>query len=841
MITNNCIFWYKFLKGLLKDLCPSTFTVYLSNQTMLKNHFKIAYRNLTRNRVFSAINIVGLGLGIAAFVFILEYVSLEKSVNQFHANLPQMYRVLNQSSEGSSWPEMMPGLAPIAQEKFPEITDYCRFEEGVAQGVVQNQASNVSFREMDIGYAEGNFFSFFSFPLVQGQAENLAQPNVVFLSESAARKYFGDKEPMDKLLVLNNQFGTTTYTVKGIYADMTDQSDIRYDMVFSLETLKNPSNLNGNDWAGLDNLGSDYINTFFLLKENVDYRKLEGKMNALRKQVAEEDDGVEFRLQPVANLHLAASLNEPLQTTGNVKYVYMLAGIALLILLIAWFNYVNLSTANALKRASEVGVRKSVGATQSNLIGQFLSESLLTNLLGFGLALVLVTALQPFFVELIGKNVSLSLLGETNVWAYGLGMLVAGTLLSGFYTAWVLSNFKPIETLKGKVATNARGVWLRKGLVVGQFAISTCLIMATIVIYGQLRYMQNMDLGIESEQMLVVQGPQIGQDSALATRKSTFAAALAQESFVEEYGTSGSVPGRYYNFMTSGFTQPGSKPKDDLKSYSFAIIGDRYLTTYGIPLVAGRDFTPQEVAVDWNDNSKVLLNERAVVELGFRSPEDALRTKVKWDERYLDVIGVVADYHHMSVKNSIDPMIFYPQNSTGYYSIRLTPERMGEKMASLEKLYKAAFPGNPFEYFFVDESYQKAYAEERQYSQLFTAASVLAILIACLGLFGLATFTVEARTKEIGVRKVLGASVTSIVTLLSKDFLKLVSLAILIASPLAAYFLSIWLQDFAYRIDIAWWVYALAASVAVSIAFLTVGYQAIRAGMMNPVDSLRSE
>lgn len=808
---------------------------------MLKNYLKIAYRNLLRNRVFSLINIVGLGLGIAAFVFILEYVSLEKSVNQFHANISRMYRVLNEDIEGNSWPQIVPGWAPLAQEKFPEITDYCRFEEGVAQGVVQNRVSNVSFREMDIGYAEGNFFTFFSFPLLHGQAESLAQPNVVFLSESTASKYFSHDNPMEKLLVLNNQFGTTTYTVKGVYADMTDQSDIRYDMVFSLETLRNPANLNGNDWANLDNLGSEYIDTFFLLKENVDYRKLEKKMNILRKEAAEEDNGVKFRLQPAANMHLAASLNEPLQTTGNVKYVYMLAGIALLILLIAWFNYVNLSTANSLKRAGEVGVRKSVGATQGNLIGQFLSESLLTNLLGFGLALVLVVSLQPFFVELIGKDVSLELLAETPVWSYGLGMLLAGTLLSGLYTAWVLSNFKPIETLKGKVTNNTKGVWLRKGLVVGQFAISTCLILATIVIYMQLQYMQNMDLGIESKQMLVVQGPQIGQDSAFATRKSAFAGALAQESFVEEYGTSGSVPGRFYNFMTSGFTQPGSQPKDELKAYAFAIIGNRYLKTYGIPLVAGRNFTPQEVAVEWNDNSKVLLNERAVAELGFRSPEEALRTKVKWDERYLDVIGVVADYHHTSVQNSIDPMVFYPQNSTGYYSIRLTHDRMGKKMATLEKLYKASFPGNPFEYFFVDETYQKAYAEERQYSQLFTAASILAIFIACLGLFGLATFTVESRTKEIGVRKVLGASLASVVVLLSKDFLKLVGVAILIASPVAAYFLNEWLQDFAYRIDIEWWVYGLTALLAASIAVVTVGYQSIKAGLMNPVDSLRSE
>ena len=808
---------------------------------MLKNYFKIAFRNLLRHRVFSFINILGLGLGIAAFVFILEYVSLEKSVNQFHADVSRMYRIVNIASDGASWAEVEPGWAPVAQDRFPEIESYCRFADAMASGVVQVPQAGESFKEENIAYAEGNFFDFFSFPLLEGTPAALRQPNVVYLSKSAATKYFANAKPLGKTLLLYNQFGKAIYTVGGVYENMTAQSDIRYDMVFSLETLKNPDHLKGNDWAQLNNLDNQYTNTFLLVKEKSDYKALETKLNALRKELSEENDGVNFRLQAIANLHLAASLNDTLPTTGDVKYVYMLAGIALMILLIAWFNYVNLSTANALKRANEVGVRKAVGATQSNLVAQFLGESLLTNLLGFGLASVLVVSLQPFFVELIGKQVSLDVLGATSVWIYGLAMLLGGTLLSGLYTAWVLSNFKSIETLKGKVNANSRGIWLRKSLVVGQFAISTCLILATLVIYAQLRYMQTQDLGINTEQLLVLSGPQIGKDSTFATRNSAFANILEQQSFVQDYATSNNVPSRFYNFMTSGFTQPGSRPKDELKSYAFSIIGDRYLKTYGLSLKAGRNFTPEETDVEWNDNSKVLLNERAVAELRFKSAEEAVRTKIKWDERYLEVIGVVEDYHHKSLQSAIDPIIFYPQKSSVYYSIRLTPENMAQKVGTLEKLYKASFPGNPFDYFFMDESYAKAYYNEQQYGRLFTTAALLAIFIACLGLFGLATFTVEARTKEIGVRKVLGASVTSVVVLLSKDFLKLVSLGVLIAAPVAAYFLHRWLQDFAARIDIEWWIYAIAALLAVSIACLTVGYQSVKAGLMNPVDSLRSE
>ncbi|TDB64163.1 ABC transporter permease [Arundinibacter roseus] len=808
---------------------------------MIQNYLKIAFRNLLRNKVYTFIHVLGLGLGISAFVFILEYVSLEKSVNQFHTNVDRMYRLVNVATDGASWGEVEPGWAALAKERFPEIEDYCRFADGIASGVMQKAEGGESFKEESIGYVEGNFFEFFTFPLLKGSAEALKQPNVIFLSESTAAKYFGKTEAPGKTLLLHNQFGKTTFTVGGIYKDMTDLSDIRYDMVLSLETLKSPANTNGNDWVRLDNLDNQYINAFFLVREQANYQELEAKFNTLRNELSQENDGIVFRLQAATNIHLAPSLNDPLLTTGNVKYVYMLAGIALLILLIAWFNYINLSTANALKRANEVGVRKVIGATQAHLIGQFLGESLLTNGLGFCFALMLVGTLQPLFAELIGKQVSLQILGNTPFWMYGLGLLLAGSVLSGLYSAWILSRFKVIETLKGKRTSNSRGIWLRKGLVVGQFVISTSLILATIVIYSQLRHLQTGELGINTEQLLVVSGPQIGKDSTFATRSNAFVQTLAEQSFVQEYATSNVVPSRYYNFRTSGFTQPGSKPKDELKSYAFAVIGDRYLKTYGISIKAGRNFTPQETDVEWNNNSKVMLNERAVAELGFSSPEEAIQTKIKWDERYLEVIGVVADYHHTSLKNSIDPIIFYPQKSAVYYSIRLTPEGMGDKVAKLEKLYKTSFPGNPFDFFFMDENYQKAYYEEQQYGKLFTTASLLAVFIACLGLFGLATYTVESRTKEIGVRKVLGASVSSVVMLLSKDFLALVGVAILIASPVAAYFLNQWLQDFPYRIAMEWWIFVAAAGLALLIAFVTVGFQSVKAGLMNPVDSLRSE
>jgi putative ABC transport system permease protein len=809
---------------------------------MIKNYLKIAWRNIFRNKVYAGINIVGLAMGISAFLLLLEYISLEKSVNQFHSNLPNMYRLINESPDGKTWPEVEPGWALQVTQRYPEVTSYCRFADGVAQGIVgKNNDKNETYHESKIAYAEGNFFRFFSFPLEEGNAAALNKPNVVFISTSTQKKYFNKTNPIGQTLSLYNQFGKTTYTVEGIYADMGDNSDIQSDMLFSLETLKNPSNLNDNSWARLDNLESQYINTFFTLKDAVNTSALEKKMTAMRTELKKDKDGIKFHLQAFSNIHLGKSLDDHYPTTGNLKYVYMLGAIAFLILLIAWFNYINLSTANSFKRANEVGVRKVIGATRSNLIVQFMSESFLVNLLGFVVAIVLIILVQPLFNKMIDKNLSLRTLGATSLWLYALILLFTGSLLSGAYAAFSLSKFSPIESLKGKISKTTKGIFLRKSLVVTQFVISIVLIIATLLIYTQLHFMQTQKLGINVNQLLVIRGPQIGKDSSYKNRQGAFWNDLSQQSFVKDYCASGSVPSGTFNFQTSGFTQPGSKKGDELETYSFAIIGDRYLSTYGISLAAGRNFTPKECAVEWNNNSKVLMNETAIKQLGFVNAEQALRTKVQWDERALEVIGVVKDYHHTSIKNVIEPIIFYPQNNNSYFTVRLTSDNMQKKIKSLEKLYKSSFEGNPFEYFFVDENYNKSYLAENQYGQIFSTASIWAIFIACLGLFGLTTFTVESRTKEIGVRKVLGASVQSLVSLLSKDFLVLVFIAFIIASPIAWYAMHKWLQDFACRIDIGMWVFILAGGIAFIIALGTIFYQAIQAALANPVKSLRSE
>ncbi|GAB2586700.1 ABC transporter permease [Spirosoma areae] len=816
---------------------------------MLVNYLKIALRNLRKNRVFSFINIAGLALGIAAFVLILEYVAYERSVNTFHKNLPTLYRMLTQTREGEIWINMAPAVAPLAKQQFPEVRAFCRVAESSANGIVsiasrKDGRSPQSFREDKLGYADASFFTLFTFPLVQGTASTaLMQPNTVALSASQARKYFGDAKPIGRTITLNNQFGKTLYTVTAVYADIPKNSDLNFDAMFSLQTLANPANLNGNTWARLDGFDGTFLTTFLQLPESqpgnpTDYKALETKFNAYKKKVKPEDESV-FRLQPAQNMHLAASLSDPYRTSGSLGFVYLLSGIAGLILLIAWFNYVNLSTAGSLKRAKEVGVRKVIGAGPGQLIGQFLGESLLLNIVGFGMALLLVASLQGAFNEFVKKDLSLSVLNSNGFWLIGLILLIAGALASGGYVAFALTSFQPVQTLKGTLRAG-KGGWLRKTLVVAQFSASVALVIATMVLYRQLQYMQNKDLGVRLAQRVVIKGPAVEQNGSFKPGTAALEHELSQLPYVKNFCQTGIVPGNYYNFTATGITKQTPRPRDDKKSYSMGIIDDRFLTTYEIGLAAGRNFTIREAESGWEKSAKLMVNETGARQLGFASADKAVGQLINWGQAF-EIVGVVKDYHHQGLQQAIEPVIFLPRRSVSDLTVQLTTDNIQDKLVDLERIYKASYPGNPFEFYFADENYNKQYQTEQQYSQVFTVASGLAIFIACLGLFGLAAFTTEQRTKEIGVRKVLGASVASIVTLLSKDFLKLVLAAIMIASPIAWWAMNRWLQNFEYKIALEWWVFAGAGLLAIAIALMTVSFQSVKAALMNPVKSLRSE
>ncbi|GAB3895763.1 ABC transporter permease [Spirosoma agri] len=817
---------------------------------MLLNYLKIALRNLRKNRVFSLINIAGLALGIAAFVLILEYVAYERSVNRFQEKLATLYRLSTQTPEGDVWVDMAPAVAPLAKREFPEVKDYCRIAEHSANGIVsltngRDAQVPLSFRESKLAYADASFFTLFTFPLIKGTASAaLTQPNTVALSQSQARKYFGDAKPLGRTLTLNNQFGKTLYTVTAVYADMPPNSDLFFDAIFSLQTLANPANLNGNDWARLDSFYGTYLTTFLQLPaQPFDASVLAAKFNAFNKKANPKDENL-FLLQPAANIHLAASLSDVYQTSGSLGFVYLLSGIAGLILLIAWFNYVNLSTAGALKRAKEVGVRKVIGAGQGQLIWQFLGESFLLNVVGFVTALLLVMALQGIFNQFVGKELSLSILNTDGFWLVGAVLLVVGAIVSGGYVAFALTSFQPIQTLKGTYQAG-KGGWLRKTLVVAQFSASIALVIATLVLYRQLQYMQSKDLGVRLAQRVVIKGPSVNLNGSFKPGTEALEHELSQLSYVKNFCQTSIVPGNFYNFTANGIAKQNPRIGDDKKSYSMGIVDDRFLKTYEIKLAAGRNFTVREAELGYEKSAKLMINETSARQLGFASPEKAVGQIINWGQPF-EIVGVVKDYHHQGLQKAIDPVIFMPRRSVSDLTVQLTTDptqggRIQDKLAELERLYKASYPGNPFEFYFADENYNRQYQSEQQYGQVFTLASVLAIFIACLGLFGLVAYTTEQRTKEIGVRKVLGASITSIVALLSKDFLKLVLVAIGIASPLAWWGMNSWLQTFAYKVGFEWWIFALAALLATGIAVATVSFQSIKAALMNPVKSLRSD
>ncbi|GAB2661545.1 ABC transporter permease [Flavihumibacter cheonanensis] len=807
----------------------------------MTNDLIITIRHITRNKIYSVLNIAGIALGIAAFLLILEFISTEKSYNLFHADKEQMYRLVYSNPEGSAWSEMEPGIGPLIKEKLPVITDYCRYETGIAQGVVKvNNPAADPFRESAIGYVDGNFFSFFSFPVKAGKAAKLNQPFTCFLSEKAAVKYFPNQNPVGQTILLYNQFGEGIFRIAGVYS-IPDNSDIQYDMVFSLETLGVASYMQGNDWVNINNLSSQYIQTMVKLVPGTDPATLEKQINSVRQSAIPENDGTLLHLQPLTQMHLTISFDDFYPTYGNLRYIYILGLVALLILCMAWFNYINLSTAQSIKRSHEISIRKIIGASRSSLVQLYLTESIAINLLGLFFALFLVYLIQPFFNTLIQKELSLTTIHWNTITLIGSLIFISGALLSGWYTALVITRFQPLAVIKSRMTISGKGVTLRKLLVVTQFAISIGLVLTTFIIYKQIGFMQKSALGMDIEKMLIVRGPSITTDSSFSIQKSGFVQSLESNPQIQEFTLTGSVPGYYYNFRTAGFSQPGSSESVKQKSFAFSIIDHRYLSTYRIPLVAGRNFTPAETAVEWNKNDRVLMNERAIEQLGFSSPEEALTKRVTWDERTIQVIGVVKNYHHTGLQNAIDPIIFYPQNNNVFYSIRLAPGNLKHQISLIEKTYRESFPNNPFEYSFADEQFNRQYLTETKYGSLFTTGAVWAILIACLGLFGLTNYSIQSRIKEIGIRKVVGASVNNIVAMLASDFIKLIVIAGIIACPVAWWAMQNWLDNFAYRIEISWWLLPSAIAVALIIAVATISIQTIRTALSNPVDALKSE
>jgi len=820
---------------------------------MIRNHFLAAWRNLKKNKLFSLINVAGLAIGMAACLLILQYVSFELSYDRFNVNAENIYRVTNDRYQNGKLVQhgtiTYSAVGKALKDDYPEVIENTRVEPftdlilGYGDKKIGNQKALL---------VDNSFLSMFSYSFVAGDAvHGLQYPNSLILTETLARKIFDLKQNdfqsiIGKAVVISRD--SLPYKVTAVCKDAPENSHLAFDMLVSYNTLYSGGNGNWKE-ADYDFTDSDFWH-YIQLKPGTDYKALQAKLAAFSQKhfqgtkVSGSDE--KFLLQPLTRAHLYSDYEYEIGKTGSATVVWGLLIIAVLIIIIAWVNYINLSTAKSIERAKEVGVRKVAGATRAQLIRQFLTESFIINSMALVIAMVLVWLLQNSFNNLIQHKLSLSYLFTKGLNGYAISiaviaLIITGILGSGFYPAFVLSSFKPIMVLKGKFSTSGKGIVLRKALVVGQFAITVTLIIGSFVVYQQIRFLNKQNLGFNLSQILVVKPPVLtGWDSTFIDKENSFKDELKQLPHV--YGAS--VIGRTAgDELARAFdVRRTDKNTDNKVSMRRLSVDADFLHLYDIKLLAGRNFVNTDFSSDWNKLHRVILNESAIKVLGFNSAEEAVSKRIKLFGREWDIIGVIHDFHQKSLRYPVEPVILQPSYGTDNpICVKVDAKDIATTVAAIKTKFVSFFPGNFFDYYFLDEKFNRQYADDQLFGKVFGIFAGFAIFIACLGLLGLSLFATAQRTKEIGVRKVLGASVANIVLLLSKDFVRLVVIAFVIASPIAWLLMHNWLQDFAYRINISWWVFLMAGVLAIVIALGTISFQAIKAALMNPVKSLRSE
>jgi putative ABC transport system permease protein len=822
---------------------------------MIKNLFLTAFRSLKKNKFFSLLNITGLAIGMAVFLLIAQYVQFEKSYENFVPGNEDIYRVSLEAFDKNelvmATAENYPGVGPALKTELPEVVTYARlYNMGYKNNVIitneNAKPDPIAFRQRRFLYADSTFLPMMGYEMVKGNAaQALAEPFSAVISEHYANMYFGKEDPIGKTLRLrDDDFVNELAKVTGVFKDLPSNTHLKFDVLFSYNTLYPRGDWTAqryrSGWRRKD------MYTFVQLRPGTDPKKTEAKLPAIvakyKPELKESTQKQVLGLQPLKDIHLTSDLTEEPETNGNARTVFFLGLIGIFVLVIAWINYVNLSTARALERAREVGVRKVIGAVRSQLINQFLVEAALVNLLSVLIAWGLAFLFLASFNRLSGLELDPSYLGSP--WFIGLlvSLWIVGSVLSGFYPAIVLSSFKPLVVLKGKLKNNARGVLLRKGLVVTQFIASIALIAGTFIVYRQLKYLTSKDMGMNISQVLVVERPGIADTSQAVFNSNidVFRNELKKNPNIQAVSASFTIPGkqREYKVVLKRYGAAAT----DSAIVRFNSLDYDFLDVFKMKLIAGRKFSPD---FPKDPDTSIIITETAAKLLGFKKPEDAIGqtcTIQQFGNWSPIIVGVVNDYHQVSLKKPLDPSMFNCSlYGSEYYSMRVNTTDLPRTIDHVRKSWATAFRGNPFEYFFLDEYFDKQYANERKFEKLFISFAVLAIIIGCLGLFGLSAYTATQRVKEIGIRKVLGASVPDITKMLSKDFLKLIIISVVIASPLAWWAMTKWLQDFAYRVNISWWIFLAAGAFALAIAMLTVSFQAIKAAIANPVKSLRTE
>ncbi|HET6996724.1 MAG TPA: ABC transporter permease [Chitinophagaceae bacterium] len=806
---------------------------------MIKNYFKTAWRNLRKNKTFSAINIFGLSVGIAAFLLIVNYLRFEYSYDDAHVKKGRIYRVpmmvKEKDGKEQTFAFTYPAVAPALKKDFPEIEEVARFRR---QGGIVTYGDQKIVENSSIFYADPSLFKIFSFRFAKGSPVTaFKELNDAVITEETAKKYFGNDDPIGKPLHYRDE----DYIVKAVLEDIPANSHIHFNILLNYDKyMQLTEGRATTSWRW-----SDFY-TYVLLKPGTDAKALEAKFPAFSERylgtaMKERQYQNYFYLQPLKDIHLHSKYDYEFAGNGNLVYLKYLGIAALFILFIAWINYVNLSTAHSLDRSKEVGVRKVVGAGKFQLIRQFLAESLLINIIAIILGVIIFKLTLPAFSTLVEKDIKYLNITDWRIWTLLVALFLLGSLAAAFYPAFVLSSFQPAHVIK--TATGAPGLKgsrnvLRKSLVVLQFIAAIVLITGATGFYRQLHFMQTRDLGVNIKQTLVL-NQTAQQDSSRIPAFHAFINDMEANPAIQSVTASTSVPG----------AEVGGSSTFDLKNSQAGkrcrILGvdKNFVPAYGLAVIAGRNFSNDQPVTDTNTIANILVNETAAKIFGFNRPADMVGQLVDGAGYHCKVIGVVKDYHQESLQNSFDPIVFYleEERNFGNFSLKFSTTDLPAFMSFVKQKWDSHFPASPFNYFFLDERFDTQYNNDKLFATALWSFTAIAIVIACLGLFGLSLFTIAKRNKEISIRKVLGATLFQIIGLITKDYLRLVLIAGVMALPVAFILVKNWLADYAFHISLGVWFFVLPVLMIVTIAVLTVLYQSLKAGLANPVKSLRAE
>jgi len=810
---------------------------------MLKNYFKIAWRSLIKNKAYSSINIGGLAIGIAACLLILQYVAFETSYEDFHTNKDLIYRVkqdrYNNGVLTTEWAAGTFAAGNKFKEAIPEIEDYVKIV-GTRDVIVDKGGETLKIE--DVFYSSESFFEIFSYPLLSGDKTTIfKEPRTAALSESTALKIFGSIDIIGKTIEFNND---SEYRITGIFKDMPINTQLQPNILLSYITFRemilaendqDPDSDSDTWWF------SDGCLTYLKLKEGTNPSIVESKFVPIVEELAGEElknfnSAAIYTLQPLTDIHLYSNFMMEPGPNGDGKTVYLLLGIAFFIVIIAWVNYINLATARAIGRAKEVGIRKAVGSQRRQLVIQFFFESALFNGLALILALTIMLAVIPAFNQLSGQQISYTLFTKISFWLGLIALFIIGVFLSGSYPAIVLSRFKPVEVLKGKMVSTKQGALLRKSLVVFQFAASLFLLIGTLTVYQQIQFMRKQPLGLNIDKTLVVVPP-IVTDSTYQNQMTAFKESLLKYPSIKNVAAATSIPGQPVGWNAGGIKLVS---QDEALGKQYRVIGVDYdyIDQFDLKIIAGRPFSEDFKT----DAEAVVFNKAGIAQLGFNNPEEAIGERIDFWGRQYNIVGVSENFHQESLREAYEPLVIrLIPDVRGYFTIKTVTGDIAQTIQEVRTEYGKFFPGNTYEYFFLDDHFNQQYNVDQRFGKVFGLFTGLAILVACLGLFGLASFTTLQRTKEIGIRKVLGASVLGILKLLYKEFALLLLLAFLVSIPIAWFTINNWLQGYAFRIDIHWAFFILPFITIVLIALITVSFQTVKASLTNPVESLRTE